>query len=99
MAAALIGVSFGGEACSVKLGREGKKSLEGSVAMFVVCTLVGMLVFAEVHLREYAVVVSALVATLTELYEPFHLNDNLTIPLFSSLALAWGFARTVRCMD
>ena len=39
MSAALIGVSFGGEACSIKMGREGKKSLEGSVAMFIVCSL------------------------------------------------------------
>ena len=37
MAAALIGVSFGGEVASLKLGREGKKSVEGSLAMFCVC--------------------------------------------------------------
>ena len=29
MSAAIIGVSFGGETVSLKLGREGKKSLEG----------------------------------------------------------------------
>ena len=36
-------------------------------------------------------------ATLTELYEPLGLNDNLTIPLFSSLAMQWGFARIQAC--
>ena len=33
------------------------------------------------------------VATLVELFEPFGLNDNLMIPVFSGLALSWGFAR------
>ena len=41
MCAAVIGVSFGHEACTLKLGRSGKKSIEGSVAMFAVCFLVG----------------------------------------------------------
>ncbi len=40
MMAALIGVSFGGDVCVVKLGRSGKKSVEGSAAMFVTCFLV-----------------------------------------------------------
>lgn len=35
----------------------------------------------------------ALAATLTELHEPFGLNDNLTIPIFSSLAMQWAFSR------
>jgi hypothetical protein len=35
----------------------------------------------------------ALTATLTELHEPFGLNDNLTIPIFSSLAMQWAFSR------
>ena len=39
MSAALIGVAFGGESVTIKLGREGKKSVEGSAAMFVVCSL------------------------------------------------------------
>ena len=41
MTAALVGVSFGGEVSAIKLGRTGKKSIEGSVAMFAVCFLVG----------------------------------------------------------
>ena len=97
MSAAIIGVSFGQETCTVKLGRGGKKSIEGSVAMFIVCFLVGSTTFANVHLREYPVFFGALAATLTEVYEPLGLNDNLTIPVFSSLALQWGFARISSC--
>ena len=97
MAAALIGVSFGGEACVVKLGREGKKSAEGSVAMFLTCFLVAYTLFGQVCLAEYAAFVAALVATLTELYEPFGLNDNLTIPIFSAAAMAWAFGRIQEC--
>ena len=54
MSAALIGVSFGGEVSVVKLGRCGKKSLEGSVAMFLVCFTMGCFIFAAIELREYA---------------------------------------------
>eukprot|EP00965_Chrysotila_dentata_P146387 4833880-Pleurochrysis_carterae.AAC.2 len=42
---------------------------------------------AQVRLREYPVFFGALTATLTELFEPLHLNDNLTIPLLSSMRL------------
>ena len=100
MTAALIGVSFGGEKCVVKLGRDRKKSVEGSLAMFVVCFLIGSSMFATVHLAEYAALVSAIVATLTELWSEdyiFGLNDNLTIPVFSALALTWSFQRTAAC--
>lgn len=97
MSAALIGVSFGGDVCVVKMGRGGKKSLEGSIAMFVVCCAVGLISFGEVYLREYAVLLGAAAATIVELYEPFGINDNLTIPIVSSLALQWGMSRIERC--
>jgi len=99
MMAALIGVSFGGEVSSVKLGRAGKKSIEGSVAMFLVCFLIGCTIFASIELREYACFLGALVATITELYEPFGINDNLTIPVFASLGLQIGFGRIRHCSD
>jgi len=99
MAAALIGVSFGGDMSRMRIGRQGKKSIEGSAAMFFVCFGVGCLVFNEVHLSEYAVFVAALIATLTELYEPFGLNDNLTIPVVTSLALTWGLMRIQSCTN
>ena len=49
LSAAVVGVSFGKETVSLKLGREGKKSAEGSIAMFVVCFLVGCTLFAHVE--------------------------------------------------
>lgn len=93
MSAALIGVSFGGDVCVVKMGREGKKSMEGSVAMLIMCTVVGMIIYGNVYMGEYAVILGAVAATLTELYEPFGLNDNVTIPMISSLALQLGLSR------
>ena len=36
----------------------------------------GCTLFSPVHLREYAVAIGSLVATLTELYEPLGINDN-----------------------
>jgi dolichol kinase len=97
MSAALMGRSFGQSICNIKIGREGRKSVEGSVAMFVVCLLFGCSIFSQVHLREYAVTLAALVATLAELYEPFGINDNVTIPVLSSMALHFGFGRTYSC--
>mmetsp|Transcript_65370 Transcript_65370/g.129393 ORF Transcript_65370/g.129393 Transcript_65370/m.129393 type:complete len:280 (-) Transcript_65370:283-1122(-) len=99
MSAALIGVSFGGDLSSIKLGRQGKKSVEGSVAMFLVCFCIGCTIFASVELREYACFLGALVATLIELYEPLGINDNLTIPVFASLALQLGFGRIHHCSN
>jgi len=97
MCAALIGVAFGGDACVVKMGREGNKSMEGSVAMFVVCIGVGYVAFWYIPMAEYPVVVSAFVATVVELYEPLGLNDNISIPLCTSLALSWAFERIKNC--
>merc|ERR1712194_175433 len=80
MSAALIGRSFGQTVFNLKIGPGGKKSVEGSAAMFIVCFLFGCTIFSQVHLREYAVACAALTATLAELYEPFGINDNVTIP-------------------
>ena len=98
MTAAIMGVSFGGDSFGkLKLGRAGKKSLEGSLAMFCVCFVVGTAIFGPIRLREYPVFFGALTATLTELYEPFNINDNLTIPVFSSLAMQLAFRRIRMC--
>ena len=90
MTAALFGISFG----KIKIGR---KSLEGTVGMFSICFFIGFNVFFDIHLREYPVFLGAMVASLVELYEPFGINDNLTIPLFSCLALQFGFHRIATC--
>lgn len=55
MTAALVGVSFGGDAVVVKLGREGKKSVEGSVGMFVVCFVLGLTLFNSVYVLKSSV--------------------------------------------
>jgi len=99
MTAALVGVSFGGDAVVVKLGREGKKSVEGSLGMFLVCFIVGYTYFWNFHLCEYVAFVSAAAATLTELWSEDHLelNDNVTIPIVTSFAISWAFARIADC--
>ncbi|ETO20150.1 hypothetical protein RFI_17068 [Reticulomyxa filosa] len=90
MSAAIFGISFG----KVKIG---KKSLEGTLAMFSVCFVVGINMFWNIHMREYPVILASLVAALTELIEPWGINDNLTIPFFSCLALQFGFHRIATC--
>jgi len=97
MGAALVGRSFGRSIVNMGIGPGGKKSVEGSAAMFLVCVISGCLIFSQVHLREYAVVIASLTATLVELYEPFGINDNITIPVLSSMALLFGFTRTYAC--
>jgi dolichol kinase len=49
MSAALFGISFGGDICVVKMGREGSKSMEGSVAMFIICCIIGYIAYEEVY--------------------------------------------------
>ena len=74
----------------MKLGRAGKKSLEGSAAMLFFCFVLCCIIFEGAPLSEYVAFCGALTATLVELYEPLHLNDNLTIPVFTSVALTWA---------
>jgi hypothetical protein len=71
----------------------------GLQAMFGICFLIGCVTFCNLRLGEYVAFVAAAVATLTELWSEDHLglNDNLTIPLFSSVALAWAMARVEVC--
>ena len=74
--AALIGKQWG----RIKLFS--RKSLEGSLACFIVCTAVALLI----GLHPVVAVVGALVATLIELL-PTGVDDNVTIPLISGLAM------------
>ena len=91
MSAALFGISFG----RIKIG---KKSLEGTVAMFIVCFFIGWNLFWDLHMREYPIFLGAFVAAVVELYEPLGINDNLTIPFCSCLALQFGFHRISTCV-
>jgi dolichol kinase len=61
--------------------------------MFIACIIVGLLLFIEEPLAEYPVILGAVIATVVELFEPFAVNDNLSIPVFTGLALHIGFRR------
>ena len=74
--AALIGKQWG----RIKLFS--RKSLEGSLACFIVCAAVALLI----GLHPIVALVGALVATLIELL-PTGVDDNVTIPLISGLAM------------
>ena len=57
----------------------------------------GFLLIRTLVAISHQVAIGAIVATLTELIEPFGINDNLTIPIFSSIALQYGFSRISTC--
>ncbi|KAF0981316.1 hypothetical protein FDP41_012576 [Naegleria fowleri] len=78
--AALVGISFG----RVKVYKN--KSLEGCLANFFICMAVGLTIFYHVHLYEYISLIGAITATLTELFLD-QINDNLSIPIMSGIAL------------
>jgi glycerol-3-phosphate acyltransferase PlsY len=83
-AAAMVGTAIG------RVRLFAAKSLEGSLACFVACFVVGLLLFWRVQ-PDWSVGVrlalsGAAAATLAELL-PLRINDNLTIPLLSGLAV------------
>eukprot|EP01112_Ceratiomyxa_fruticulosa_P019367 TRINITY_DN6329_c0_g1_i2.p1 TRINITY_DN6329_c0_g1~~TRINITY_DN6329_c0_g1_i2.p1 ORF type:complete len:291 (-),score=16.78 TRINITY_DN6329_c0_g1_i2:164-1036(-) len=78
--AALVGISIG----KIKIG---KKSLEGSVACFLTCFFVSLILFWRVPLGEQLAFWGALSATLTELFNPEFVDDNLSIPVVSGLVM------------
>lgn len=81
-AAALVGIRMG------RVRLFARKSLEGSLACFVICFGVGLILFWRVHWNTgvWLALSGALAATLAEAL-PLRLNDNLTIPLLSGLAV------------
>lgn len=83
LAAAIIGISFG----RTKIHSTGGKSLEGFAACFCTCFSVGVVLFWGIPLVEYLCLAGAFAASLVELYAPFGVDDNLSIPVVSALAL------------
>ena len=74
--AALIGKQWG----RIKLFS--RKSLEGSLACFIVCTAIALLM----KFHPVVAITGAIVATLIELL-PIGVDDNVTMPLISGLAM------------
>lgn len=74
--AALVGLEFGRR-------KIGKKSLEGSIACFLACFIIG-LIFWDLRITLFG----ALIATIIEILPiPLPFNDNLAMPLLSALFL------------
>ncbi len=86
MMAAIVGISFG----HIKIGR---KSLEGTLAMFLTCFTIGMIFFWNLELSEYVTFLGAIAAALAELLSPDWLDDNLSVPISAGLAMHFAFIR------
>ena len=89
-AAALIGVPFGKHKVKIKPA-DGKKSWEGSAAMFIVALLCGtaMLIFAQKLSIPHAIIyalVGAFAGTVTELFTPSEF-DTVTVPITIQMLL------------
>jgi dolichol kinase len=82
MFAAIIGKKFGHTKILAN------KSLEGSLACFVACLVIGLFVawLFPAHLTLQIIVIGALTATIVELFSLW-IDDNLTIPLISGLVM------------
>jgi len=82
MFAAIIGTRFGHN--KIIAG----KSLEGSLACFIVCFVIGLFVawLFPTYLNLKIIAIGAFTATIVELL-PLGLDDNLTIPLISGLVM------------
>ena len=77
--AAIIGIKFG----QTKIYKN--KSLEGSFAFFITAFII--LVFFVPDLKLIFSILIAFIATLVELFSFHSLNDNITIPVFSSILI------------
>ena len=82
MFAAIIGKKFG------RTKIIANKSLEGSLACFAACLIIGLFVawLFPTHLTLQIIAIGALTATIVELFS-LGIDDNLTIPLISGLVM------------
>ena len=82
----------------IKYGKDklfNNKSLQGFMAAFVVCFLVTIVYLYVVNIEKYILVLSlcaGLIGAVSELLPVWKLDDNLTMPLFSSLGLTILFS-------
>lgn len=81
-ASAFFGLRFG------RTKIVGQRSLEGSLAFFVTCLIIGLILnFTKVSLSWPVVIAGALAATISELL-PLPVDDNFTVPLFSGAIMS-----------
>ena len=78
--AALVGMRFP----FIKIGN---KTLSGSLACFIMCLSVGLILNFEVNLK--IILIGAFTATIAELI-PIKINDNFLIPVLSGCAMYLG---------
>lgn len=82
----------------IKYGKDklfNNKSLQGFMAAFVVCFLVTIIYLYAVNTEKYLLVLSlcaGLIGAVSELLPVWKLDDNLTMPLFSSFGLTILFS-------
>lgn len=91
---AMLFLIFGDSASAffgLRFGRTkilGSRSLEGSLAFFSTCLIIGIIMnFTKVGLSWPVVIVGALAATISELL-PLPIDDNFTVPLFSGIMMS-----------
>ena len=78
--AALVGIKFP----FVKIGN---KTLSGSLACFIMCLFVGLILDFEISSE--VILIGAFTATITELIS-IKINDNISIPVLSGCAMYFG---------
>jgi len=78
--AALVGMKF-------PLIKIGSKTLSGSLACFIMCLSVGLILNFEVNLK--IILIGAFTATIAELI-PIKINDNFLIPVLSGCVMYLG---------
>ena len=78
--AALVGMKF-------PLIKIGSKTLSGSLACFIMCLFVGLILNFEVNLK--IILIGAFTATIAELI-PIKINDNFLIPVLSGCVMYLG---------
>lgn len=82
-ASAIVGIKYG----KIKLFR-GEKSVEGTMAFFITCLIIGIILIGSprLMLTPANVLLGAAVATLIEVL-PIPVDDNLTIPIISGMVM------------
>lgn len=83
-AASYVGILYG-------KNKIGAKSFEGSMASFIVCALVSMVLFSHFELFAHrifiAVPIAALIGSVSELVQVKYIDDNMSLPMLSGFGV------------